>query len=409
MLAGVSVGCSSASLKNCDHTLEKKLVVLLLIVLALTSDLFEHLNHNKQAHTDKETIINGNNKGTSNSNSSSSLGQYHHWCTYFNNADANRGAPAGATAPGPTPCELYLISNSHYDLIVPIQRIPPSQGRGQRVQSSSSLRWLGANGGGRPTTSYTNEEAPFCQSVNDNQEASNESQENQSGGSEGADGYHSGSPTPLPMISHSRDPAQQKVEFRSNRIKSGFCNTKAHYEPPTQTIPSSPQQQQLNHRKWSLSIIGMAEAIRLVRIEAPHSIQAGQQLKLRCLYETRGDKLQSLAWYRNGREFYRFQPFERRQPVLAFNSTGVHVDLSKSRNHTVYLTNTTLETSGRYRCEATGTTFQEAKLETFIEVTPASSSGGGWNHERTQIMLVINALTHIAYNIIIHLVHRIKI
>lgn len=72
----------------------------------------------------------------------------------------------------------------------------------------------------------------------------------------------------------------------------------------------------------------LVEAIRLTRLDVPQSIQVGQPLKLRCLYETKGDKLQSLSWYKNGKEFYRYQPFERRQPVLAFNLSGVNVDVS---------------------------------------------------------------------------------
>lgn len=81
------------------------------------------------------------------------------------------------------------------------------------------------------------------------------------------------------------------------------------------------------NRKRS-TMVQLAEAIRLIRLEAPRSIQAGQPIRLRCLYETRGDKLQSLSWYRNGREFYRFQPYERRQPIIAFNLTGIQVDVS---------------------------------------------------------------------------------
>lgn len=42
--------------------------------------------------------------------------------------------------------------------------------------------------------------------------------------------------------------------------------------------------------------------------------------------------------------------------------------MTKSKNSTVVLTNTTSETSGRYKCEATGTSFQEVKMETFVNV-----------------------------------------
>lgn len=80
---------------------------------------------------------------------------------------------------------------------------------------------------------------------------------------------------------------------------------------------------------WPLpNIVAFAEAIRLVRVEAPNLVEVGKPIKLRCIYELRGEKLQSLAWYKNGREFYRYQPFERRQPVLTFGLAGVNVDVS---------------------------------------------------------------------------------
>ena len=119
--------------------------------------------------------------------------------------------------------------------------------------------------------------------------------------------------------------------------------------------------------------IHYAEAVRLLRLEAPKSVQVGQSVRMKCLVETNrgGDRLQSLSWYKNGREFFRYQPYERRQPVLAFNLSGVNVDLARSKNTTLFLVNATTETAGRYRCEVTGTSFQEVNMETFIEVTPA--------------------------------------
>lgn len=44
--------------------------------------------------------------------------------------------------------------------------------------------------------------------------------------------------------------------------------------------------------------------------------------------------------------------------------------MSRSRNNTITLVNTTLETSGRYKCEATGASFQEAHLEAYLNITP---------------------------------------
>lgn len=76
-------------------------------------------------------------------------------------------------------------------------------------------------------------------------------------------------------------------------------------------------------------------AIRLVRLDAPSQIVEGQPIKLRCLHENRGDKLQSLSWSRNGREFYRYQPFERNPQLqhLYFNSSGIQPDVSFNCNN----------------------------------------------------------------------------
>lgn len=79
---------------------------------------------------------------------------------------------------------------------------------------------------------------------------------------------------------------------------------------------------------WFTSHKG-AHAIKLLRIEAPERPHAGTPVKLRCVYETKGDKLQSLSWYKDGHEFYRYQPYERTKQVLIFNQTGVTLDVSK--------------------------------------------------------------------------------
>lgn len=96
-------------------------------------------------------------------------------------------------------------------------------------------------------------------------------------------------------------------------------------------------------------IILMAHAIRLIRVEAPKSVQVGEPIRLRCLYELRGEKLQSLAWYKNGREFYRYQPAERRQTVLTFSLAGVNVDVSEASDECLILINLTIANVGKLR------------------------------------------------------------
>lgn len=112
----------------------------------------------------------------------------------------------------------------------------------------------------------------------------------------------------------------------SNNLRTTVKNSR--YIWPTSTILRLYKDLKNSKFGWPV-IIRQVNAIRLIRLEAPHSVHVGQPIRLRCLYETtRGDKLQSLSWYRNGREFYRYQPFERLQPILAFNLSGVNVDVS---------------------------------------------------------------------------------
>lgn len=70
-----------------------------------------------------------------------------------------------------------------------------------------------------------------------------------------------------------------------------------------------------------------AYAIRVISLEvSKNPARVGQVIRLRC--KTSNEKLFSLSWSKNGQEFYRFQPHEKRQPLLFFNLTGVSVDVS---------------------------------------------------------------------------------
>ncbi len=60
----------------------------------------------------------------------------------------------------------------------------------------------------------------------------------------------------------------------------------------------------------------------------PHAIR-GQDVKLKCKYDLQGDKLYSIKWYRNGREFYRYIPSDNPRTTV-FNGDGINVDVSQS-------------------------------------------------------------------------------
>lgn len=70
--------------------------------------------------------------------------------------------------------------------------------------------------------------------------------------------------------------------------------------------------------------------IRIARIDGPKSISVGQPLGLKCVVQTRADKVITLSWSKDGREFYRYQPHDKRNASLAFKMDGVFVDVSTS-------------------------------------------------------------------------------
>lgn len=75
--------------------------------------------------------------------------------------------------------------------------------------------------------------------------------------------------------------------------------------------------------------IKLVGAIKLLAIDAPKLVQAGQAISLKCLVDSRKDKLLSLSWSKNGREFYRFEPYSQaKQLYLIFNTTGINLDVS---------------------------------------------------------------------------------
>ena len=70
-----------------------------------------------------------------------------------------------------------------------------------------------------------------------------------------------------------------------------------------------------------------AGAIRLIDTLLPsHAIQ-GEDVILQCSYDMEGDKLYSVKWYRNGKEFYRHIPSDN-PPTTVFRQPGLYVDVT---------------------------------------------------------------------------------
>lgn len=66
-------------------------------------------------------------------------------------------------------------------------------------------------------------------------------------------------------------------------------------------------------RKKTTSIVsvpGICSGLREVRIQIPTAVKKGDSAILNCWYDTEGDPLYTVKWYKGGREFYRYAPNE---------------------------------------------------------------------------------------------------
>ena len=69
-------------------------------------------------------------------------------------------------------------------------------------------------------------------------------------------------------------------------------------------------------------------AICLTKTVLPSHALLGEDVILECLYDMEGDKLYSVKWYRNGKEFYRHIPTDI-PPTGFFPQLGLQIDVSR--------------------------------------------------------------------------------
>lgn len=107
----------------------------------------------------------------------------------------------------------------------------------------------------------------------------------------------------------------------------------------------------------SLSYTG---SLTLTSLEFPSHVMLGQSTSLKCSFTRQpSQKLDSIKWYKDGREFYRLHPQDGQR--REFHAQGVNIDanltafhlLPQTGHHTVALLHTELATTGSYRCQIT--------------------------------------------------------
>ncbi|XP_076335701.1 uncharacterized protein LOC143238933 isoform X2 [Tachypleus tridentatus] len=91
-------------------------------------------------------------------------------------------------------------------------------------------------------------------------------------------------------------------------------------------------------------------SLKLMELNVPAGVARGASFWLYCGYDLEGDELYSVKWYKDHVEFYRYLPSDH-PPGQKYDLQGVHVDLERSNQTHVFLTNTDLSTEGLYECE----------------------------------------------------------
>ncbi|XP_039284268.1 uncharacterized protein LOC111056050 isoform X2 [Nilaparvata lugens] len=80
-----------------------------------------------------------------------------------------------------------------------------------------------------------------------------------------------------------------------------------------------------------------------------HTVRGNNSL-LECRFDLEGEALYSVKWYKDGHEFFRYIPKDY-PSTQTFLLPGVKVDRRHSNESQVLLTDLTLSSTGRYRCE----------------------------------------------------------
>ncbi|XP_015791368.1 uncharacterized protein LOC107368100 isoform X2 [Tetranychus urticae] len=107
--------------------------------------------------------------------------------------------------------------------------------------------------------------------------------------------------------------------------------------------------------------------IKLVNLFVPDRATRGSDVELKCIYDLEKDSLYVLKWHFNGREFYRYAP-KSEAKTQTFNVTGTKVNKDKSNQGIVVLSNVSLNSTGRYKCEiSVEGTFQTVIKEKYMK------------------------------------------
>ncbi|CAK1547725.1 unnamed protein product [Leptosia nina] len=95
---------------------------------------------------------------------------------------------------------------------------------------------------------------------------------------------------------------------------------------------------------------GTVSTLKSLQIHVPTAVLTGRDAELMCTYELEGAQLYSIRWYRNMIEFYRYVPKES-PATKVFPVAEIKVDVAKSDQNRVVLTDVDRSLTGEYQCE----------------------------------------------------------
>ena len=97
-----------------------------------------------------------------------------------------------------------------------------------------------------------------------------------------------------------------------------------------------------------VSVIPKVLGLSLTQVHVPPFGLGGQSVDLGCEYDTQGEQVYSVKWYKGGLEIFRFIP-SNNPPMAVFSRTGVSINTERSNATLLHLSNLTVASTGRYR------------------------------------------------------------
>ncbi|KAJ8679208.1 hypothetical protein QAD02_014995, partial [Eretmocerus hayati] len=109
-------------------------------------------------------------------------------------------------------------------------------------------------------------------------------------------------------------------------------------------------------------------ALKLLNVSVPPYVKSGESPRLECSYDSGGDQLYSVSWYKDNEHIYSFSTRNSKRQI--FDVEGVRINPRRSNHKDLFLQNVNLDSTGYYACEVNTDIppFKSVKGESLMEV-----------------------------------------